>query len=180
MILVFFLETIVKWIKQGLAQLYPCSRGLNWSWNTIRSPLCLRQDIKTRVKLRLIPWQHWDFQTEVLKPVSNLYMVLQLNNSCLKGSQRDKTIHKAIIRTLLNTEITGHSFLLVSLIRLSLAGAWIIVSVPSCPVCDVVEGQSNLAPQMSSDNRMLLRMQSGKLQQTRKTDVIVAQIIGNA
>lgn len=40
-----------------------------------------------------------------------------------------------------------------------------------CPVCDVAEGQSNLAPQMSSDNRMLLRIQSRKLQHTQKTDV---------
>ena len=30
----------------------------------------------------------------------------------------------------------------------------------SGPVCDVVEGQSNLSPQMSSDSRMLLRIQS--------------------
>lgn len=47
-------------------------------------------------------------------------------------------------------------------------------------MCDVVEGQSNLAPQMSSDNRMLLRIKSGKLQRARKTDAIGAQIIGNA
>lgn len=87
---------------------------------------------------------------------------------------------QAIIRTLLNTEITGDYFLPVSLILLSLAWAGITVSVLSCPVCDVAEGQSNLSLQMSSDNRMLLRIQSGKLQHTRKTDVIGAQIIGNA
>lgn len=68
----------------------------------------------------------------------------------------------------LNTEMTGQSFLPFSLIQLSLAGG---LDNSPCPVCDVAEGQSNLAPQMSSDNRMLLRIQSGKLQHTQKTDV---------
>lgn len=52
-----------------------------------------------------------------------------------------------------------------------------------CPVLSRVwcgGGQSNLAPQMSSHNRMLLSIQSGKLQHAYKTDVISAQIIGKA
>lgn len=79
---------------------------------------------------------------------------------------------------LLNTDITGDSFLPVCLIQLSLARAGIKVSAPSCPVCDLV-GQGSVQP-VPSD---VLRRQDvieGKLQHAHETDVIVAQIIAKS
>lgn len=90
----------------------------------------------------------------------NNFIILHLKSTVNVDSQSSKLITvvygiisrqnntQAIITTLLNTEITGGGFLPVSLILLSLARAGITVSVLSCLVCDVVEGQSNLSPQM--------------------------------
>lgn len=79
-------------------------------------------------------------------------------------------------------EITEASFLPV-LAVISPARDNSPCSVLSC-VCVCVwcgaGGQCNLSPQISSDNRMLLRIHSRKLQHTRKSDVIAAQIRGNA
>lgn len=107
--------------------------------------------------------------------------VPQLNNSI----SRDPTATKQYTsnnKDAFKYRDHGGSFLPVSFIQLSLARAWITVSALSCPHVWCGGGVSPTCPPLRwpQTTGCYWGTSRGKLQRVRKTDVIGAQIIGNA